>query len=137
MGLSNQMVKITLKNINHLRLILILFSLLNVSACTSIKMVTVTNTTSDSVTFLAQFKNNGNEVNDLEFVLKPGDINSWHYEIGKFESDKLDKGLKTIILSNSDGCKVVLDRTKIENLAEKDGMWKLTINKRIMKCSSI
>lgn len=108
--------------------------LLIFTACSSIKIVTVKNNTDESITFQGQFITKSNNTDNLEFVLKPGEINSWRYEIGAFEDDRLDKGLNKIILSDPKGCIVALERNAIEEIAIKNGMWVINIDKNVMKC---
>ncbi len=135
MELSNKMAKISVITGINLKLLTMLVAVFMLPACNAIKMVTITNNTSEKLTFLAKFNNKGNEVvGDLEFVLQPGGINSWHYETGKFEPDQLDEALSTIVLTRDKDCKVILDRSDVESIAVKDGMWKIEINRNLFNC---
>ncbi len=112
---------------------LIAISLL-VTACSSVKFVTIKNDSVESIDFQGQFITSTNEVDNLAFQLKPGDSNSWRYEISSFESDVLDKGLNKITLSVSSKCSITLDRNEIDALAENDGMWFITIDAEVISC---
>ena len=105
-----------------------------VTACSSVKYVTINNNSAESIDFQGEFITATNEVDNLEFQLKPGSSNSWRYEISSFESDELDKGLNKITLSVSSECSITLDRSEIEALAEKDGMWFITIDAEVINC---
>lgn len=104
------------------------------TACSSIKYVTINNNSAESIDFQGGFITTTGEVDNLDFQLKPGDSNSWRYEISSFESDELDKGLNKITLSVSSECSITLDRNEIEEIAEKDGMWFITIDSAIVNC---
>ena len=104
------------------------------TACSSIKIVTVKNNTNESIAFQGHFIAKSNNTSNLEFILRPGEINSWRYEIGAFEDNILDKGLIKIILSDPKGCVVALDRNAFEDIAIKNGMWVINIDKNVMKC---
>ena len=108
--------------------------LLMLTACSSIKIVTVKNNTNESIAFQGHFIAKSNNTSNLEFILRPGEINSWRYEIGAFEDNILDKGLIKIILSDPKGCVVALDRNAFEDIAIKNGMWVINIDKNVMKC---
>ncbi|CCK75340.1 hypothetical protein OLEAN_C11640 [Oleispira antarctica RB-8] len=97
-------------------------------------MVTIKNDLDESINFQGEFIATTNEVDNLAFQLKPGSSNSWRYEISSFESDVLDKGLNKITLSVSSECSITLDRSEIEALAEKDGMWFITIDAEVINC---
>jgi hypothetical protein len=112
---------------------LIAISMLSI-ACSSVKYVTINNNSAESIDFQGEFITATNEVDNLEFQLKPGSSNSWRYEISSFESDELDKGLNKITLSVSSECSITLDRSEIEALAEKDGMWFITIDAEVINC---
>ena len=112
---------------------LIAISMLSI-ACSSVKYVTINNNSAESIDFQGEFITATNEVDNLEFQLKPGSSNSWRYEISSFESDVLDKGLNKITLSVSSECSITLDRSEIEALAEKDGMWFITIDAEVINC---
>jgi hypothetical protein len=112
---------------------LIAISMLS-TACSSIKYVTINNNSAESIDFQGGFITTTGEVDNLDFQLKPGDSNSWRYEISSFESDELDKGLNKITLSVSSECSITLDRNEIEEIAEKDGMWFITIDSAIVNC---
>ena len=112
---------------------LIAISLL-VTACSSVKFVTINNVSEESIDFQGEFITASNGIDNLEFQLKPGASNSWRYEVSSFESDKLDKGLNKITLSVSSECSVTLDRSQIEKIAEKDGMWFITIDAEVISC---
>lgn len=112
---------------------LIAISLL-VTACSSVKFVTINNDSAESIDFQGEFITATDEVGNLDFQLKPGASNSWRYEISSFESDVLDKGLNKITLSVSSECSITLDRSEIEALAEKDGMWFITIDAEVINC---
>ncbi len=105
-----------------------------VTACSSVKFVTINNDSEESIDFQGEFITATNGVDNLEFQLKPGDSNSWRYEISSFESDELDKGLNKITLSVSSECSITLDRSEIEEIAEKDGMWFITIDAEVISC---
>ncbi len=112
---------------------LIAISLL-VTACSSVKFVTINNDSAESIDFQGEFITATDEVGNLDFQLKPGASNSWRYEISSFESDVLDKGLNKITLLVSSECSITLDRSEIEALAEKDGMWFITIDAEVINC---
>ena len=114
--------------------VLILTFLLLIASCSSVQMVTIKNDLGESIHFRGEFIATTNEVNNLAFQLKPGVSNSWRYEISSFESDELDKGLKKITLSVSSECSITLDRNEIEKIAEKDGMWFITIDAEVISC---
>ena len=103
-------------------------------ACSSVKYVTINNNSAESIDFQDEFITATNEVDNLEFHLKPRSSNSWRYEISSFESNELDKGLNKITLSVSSECSITLDRNEIEALAEKDGMWFITIDAEVINC---
>ena len=105
-----------------------------VTACSSVKFVTINNDSEESIDFQGEFITATNGVDNLEFQLKPGDSNSWRYEISSFESDELDKELNKITLSVSSECSVTLDRSQIEEIAEKNGMWFITIDAEEISC---
>lgn len=44
------------------------------------------------------------------------------------------KGLNKITLSISSECSITLDRNEIEEIAEKDGMWFITIDAEVISC---
>ena len=115
--------------------VLILSFLLLIASCSSVQMVTIINDLGEGINFQGEFIATTNEVNNLAFQLKPGTSNSWRYEKSAFESDVLDKGLNKITLSSSNDCTVTLDRSKIEEIAEKDGMWLITIDAEVIDCS--
>jgi hypothetical protein len=46
----------------------------------------------------------------------------------------LDKGLNKIILSDSKGCTVAFEKNAIEEIAFKNGMWIINIDKNVIKC---
>ena len=104
------------------------------TACASVKYVTINNNSAENIDFKGEFITATNEVDNLAFQLKPGTSNSWRYEISSFDSDVLDKGLKKITLSASSECSVTLDRSQIEKIAEKDGMWFITIDAKVISC---
>jgi len=112
---------------------LIAISMLSI-ACSSVKYVTINNNSAESIDFQGEFITATNEVDNLKFQLKPRSSNSWRYEISSFESDVLDKGLNKITLSVSSECSITLDRSEIEALAEKDGMWFITIDAEVINC---
>ncbi len=112
---------------------LIAISMLS-TACSSVKYVTINNNSAESIDFQGEFITATNEVDNLKFQLKPRSSNSWRYEISSFESDVLDKGLNKITLSVSSECSITLDRSEIEALAEKDGMWFITIDAEVINC---
>lgn len=112
---------------------LIAISMLSI-ACSSVKYVTINNNSAESIDFQDEFITATNEVDNLEFHLKPRSSNSWRYEISSFESNELDKGLNKITLSVSSECSITLDRNEIEALAEKDGMWFITIDAEVINC---
>ena len=112
---------------------LIAISLL-VTACSSVKFVTINNDSAESIDFQGEFITATDEVGNLDFQLKPGASNSWRYELSSFDSDVLDKGLNKITLSVSSECSITLDRSEIEALAEKDGMWFITIDAEVINC---
>jgi hypothetical protein len=112
---------------------LIAISILS-TACSSVKYVTINNNSEESIDFQGEFITASNGVDNLEFQLKPGASNSWRYEISSFESDELDKGLNKITLSVSSECSITLDRNEIEEIAEKDGMWFITIDAEVISC---
>lgn len=97
-------------------------------------MVTIKNEFDESIDFQGEFITASNGVDNLAFQLKPGSSNSWRYEISSFDSDVLDKGLNKITLSVSSECSITLDRSEIEALAEKDGMWFITIDAEVINC---
>lgn len=105
-----------------------------VTACSSVRFVTINNNSAESIDFQGEFVTATNEVDNLAFQLKPRTSNSWRYEISSFESDELDKGLNKITLSVSSECSITLDRNEIEEVAEKDGMWFITIDAKLMSC---
>jgi hypothetical protein len=115
---------------------LIAISMLS-TACSSVKYVTINNNSAESINFQGEFITASNGVDNLDFQLKPGASNSWRYEISSFESDELDKGLNKITLSVSSECSITLDRNEIEEIAEKDGMWFITIDSEILNCSRV
>jgi hypothetical protein len=112
---------------------LIAISMLS-TACSSVKYVTINNNSAESIDFQGEFITATNEVDNLKFQLKPRSSNSWRYEISSFESDVLDKGLNKITLSVSSECSITLDRSEIEALVEKDGMWFITIDAEVINC---
>lgn len=112
---------------------LIAISMLS-TACSSVKYVTINNNSAESIDFQGEFITATDEVDNLDFQLKPGGSNSWRYEISSFESDELDKGLNKITLSVSSECSITLDRNEIEEIAEKDGMWFITIDAEVISC---
>ena len=112
---------------------LIAISMLS-TACSSVKYVTINNNSAESIDFQGEFITATNEVDNLEFQLKPRSSNSWRYEISSFESNELDKGLNKITLSVSSECSITLDRSEIEALAEKDGVWFITIDAEVINC---
>ena len=114
--------------------VLILTFLLLIASCSSVQMVTIKNDLGESIDFQGEFITANNEIDNLTFQLKPGSSNSWRYEISSFESDELDKGLNKITLSVSSECSITLDRNQIEKIAEKDGMWFITIDSEIVNC---
>ena len=116
--------------------VLIVSFLLLIASCSSVRMVTIKNDLDEKVHFQGEFIAATNGVDSLEFPLKPGTSNSWGYEISSFESDVLDKGLNKITLSSSSECSVTLDRSQIEEIAEKDGMWFITIDAEVIDCQS-
>lgn len=109
-------------------------ALLLITACSSVKFVTIKNDSAASIDFQGEFITSINEVDNLAFQLKPGGSNSWRYEISSFESDVLDKGLNKITLSVSSECSITLDRSEIEKLAENKGMWFITIDAEVISC---
>ena len=112
---------------------LIAISLL-VTACSSVKFVTINNDSAESIDFQGEFITATDKVDNLDFQLKPGASNSWRYELSSFDSDVLDKGLNKITLSVSSECSVTLDRSQIEEMAEKNGMWFITIDAEVISC---
>ncbi|MFT4907562.1 MAG: hypothetical protein ACI978_001645 [Oleispira sp.] len=112
---------------------LIAISMLS-TACSSVKYVTINNNSAESINFQGEFITATDEVDNLDFQLKSGSSKSWRYEISSFESDELDKGLNKITLSVSSECSITLDRNEIEEIAEKDGMWFITIDSAIVNC---
>lgn len=112
---------------------LIAISLL-VTACSSVKFVTINNDSAESIDFQGEFITATDKVDNLDFQLKPGASNSWRYELSSFDSDILDKGLNKITLSSSSECSVTLDRSQIEEMAEKNGMWFITIDAEVISC---
>ena len=112
---------------------LIAISMLS-TACSSIKYVTINNNSAESIDFQGGFITATGEVDNLDFQLKSGSSKSWRYEISSFESDELDKGFNKITLSVSSECSVTLDRSQIEKIAEKDGMWFITIDAEVISC---
>lgn len=111
-----------------------LFVLLVATGCSSIKVVTVKNSTNERIIFHGQFITKSKNTDDLEFALNPGEVNSWRYEISSFEKDKLDKGLNKIILSDQKGCTVELDRSEIDEIANNQGMWVINIDQNLLNC---
>ncbi len=109
-------------------------SIFVVVSCSSIKIVTVKNSTNGAIEFRGQFSYEPHEPYNLDITLSPGSVDSWRYEVGYFEEKTIDKGLKKIILKNDTGCKVVLERDMIEKIAIKNGMWEININQNIMNC---
>ena len=87
-----------------------------------------------SIDFQGEFITATDKVDNLDFQLKPGASNSWRYELSSFDSDVLDKGLNKITLSVSSECSVTLDRSQIEEMAEKNGMWFITIDAEVISC---
>ena len=112
---------------------LIAISLL-VTACSSVKFVTINNDSAESIDFQGEFITATDKVDNLDFQLKPGASNSWRYELSSFDSDVLDKGLNKITLSVSSECSVTLDRSQIEEMAEKNGMWFIIIDAEVISC---
>lgn len=106
-------------------------------ACSSVKYVTINNNSAESIDFQGEFITATNEVDNLEFQLKPGASNSWRYEVSSFNSDVLDKGLNKITLSSSPNCFVTLNRDEIEELAENKGMWLITITAEVIICQPL
>jgi len=127
--------KITLKQILLLRPALLTFVVFVISSCSSIEMVSIKNSTDEAIQFRGQFLTKSNLVDNLDFTLKPGDSNLWRYEIGYMKQKSLDKGLKKIILKNEQGCKIELERSMIEKIAIKNGMWEINIDNNIMNCN--
>ncbi|VAW60444.1 hypothetical protein MNBD_GAMMA11-3410 [hydrothermal vent metagenome] len=114
--------------------ILSIFSLLATTSCSSIEMVSIKNNTYDVIQFRGQFITKYGDINNLDFILKPDNSNLWRYESGYMEEKHLDKGLKKIFLKNTKGCEITLDRSEIENIAKKNGMWEININEKTMDC---
>ena len=112
---------------------LIAISMLS-TACSSVKYVTINNNSAESIDFQGEFITATDEVDNLNFQLKSGGSNSWRYEISSFEIDELDKGLNKITLSVSSECSITLDRNEIEEIAENDGMWFITIDAEVINC---
>ena len=104
------------------------------TACSSVRFVTIKNDSAASIKFQGEFITATNEVDNLAFQLKPGTSNSWRYELSSFDSDILDKELNKITLSVSSECSVTLDRSQIEEIAEKNGMWFITIDAEVISC---
>jgi hypothetical protein len=117
-----------------IRFIFVCAASLLVTACSSVKYATINNSSAETIDFKGEFITATNEVDNLVFQLKPGTSNSWRYEISSFDSDVLDKGLNKITLSVSSECSITLDRSEIEALAEKDGMWFITIDAEVISC---
>tara|TARA_B110000046_G_C12850802_1_gene337646 strand:- start:204 stop:665 length:462 start_codon:yes stop_codon:yes gene_type:complete len=105
-----------------------------VTACSSVRFVTIKNDSAASIEFQGEFITATNEIDNLAFQLKPSTSNSWRYELSSFDSDVLDKGLNKITLSVSSECSVTLDRSQIEEMAEKNGMWFITIDAEVISC---
>lgn len=117
--------------------VLILSFFLFIASCSSVQMVTVKNDLDEKVHFQGEFIAATNEVDNLEFQLKPGASNSWRYEVSSFNSDVLDKGLNKITLSSSPNCFVTLNRDEIEELSENKGMWHITITAEVIICQPL
>ena len=117
-----------------MRLIFLISISMLITACSSVKYVTINNNSAESIDFQGEFITATDEVDNLDFQLKPEASNSWRYEISSFESDVLDKGLNKITLSVSSECSITLDRNEIEEIAEKDGMWFITIDAEVISC---
>jgi hypothetical protein len=98
-------------------------------------MILIKNSTNEVIQFSGEFISKYNEINTLDFELKPGTSNLWKYEIGYLDKNIIDKGLIKIILKIDNKCKVVLKRNMIEKIAIKDGMWIININENILSCN--
>ncbi len=133
MGISNKMDKIILRNIVLYRLIKIICLILFLTSCSSIEMVYIKNNTNEDIKFQGQFTNKNN-IDNMIFSLKPGGSNLWRYEIGYFNKNTLDKGLKKIILKSGTKCEITLERNMIDKIAIKNGMWEINIDENIMIC---
>ncbi len=103
-------------------------------SCSTTKIVTIKNGTSETIEFLGKFAYKSHKPYTLDFSLNSGNVDSWRYETSYLE-ETLDKGLKKIILKNDKGCKTILERDMIEKIAIKDGMWKINIDNKIMNCN--
>lgn len=104
-------------------------------SCSSIQMVAIKNSTDETIMFRGKFVYEPNAPYNMDFTLNPGENNLWQYEIGYFEENILDKGLKNITLTNDSGCTLVLERDAIENIAKKEGPWIINIDRAIMNCN--
>lgn len=96
--------------ISYFKTTFLLLMSLSAISCSLIKMVAIKNDTNEVITFQGDFESRSNAQYSMDFTLDPGKNNSWAYEIGSFEENILDKGLKKITLKNERGCTVVLER---------------------------
>lgn len=117
------------------KIMFILFTnLLLVSSCSTTKILTIRNNTNDTIHFNGFFASKSYEPFNLKFKVKPNGVDSWQYNVGSYEENTVDKKLRKIVLKNEKNCTVELDRTQIEKIAIRNGMWEIIIDKNIMNC---
>jgi len=129
------MVKIALRGSFFVRLAFLSIIFLITPSCSSLHSVGITNSTAETIQFRGQFENKPHPPQNLDFTLQPGANDLWMYEIGFFEKNILDEGLKRIILTNNKGCKVVVERDTLEKIVVKNGTWEITIDQKMMTCN--
>ena len=107
-----------------------------VASCVSTKRLVVQNYTDKVIDLDIDFLSKDGGPSTINMQLKPGHINGWHYDLGKFEKDPLDERIQSITIRTMDGCESVLDRKGVEQVAEKRSNWDIILKAAVVKCGT-
>jgi len=99
------------------RKLLILVSLVLLSACSNIYWGSIKNTTNEIITVKLTFSNEYG-TRFLEFPVKSGENDLWEYEQSSLTIAKIDKNLSMVEATNSEGCTITFNRAAIDKKVE-------------------
>jgi len=112
---------------------LVLFLSLACVACSYHGGVYLKNNTKNDLDINVQFEKN-NMKSSLDFKITANGYDAWEYETGYFDKNDFDKSLVKITIKAENGCEKTYSRKKIKEIAVKQGMWEILIDKKILDC---
>ncbi len=110
--------------------LILLLSLACVS-CSYHGGVYLKNNTKNDLDINVQFEKN-NMKSSLDFKINADGYDAWEYETGYFDKNDIDKSLVKITITTESGCEKTYSRKKIKEIAIKQGMWEILIDKKIL-----